>query len=244
MTFTMFESPELDQLPNVGIDGCKRGWIGVFRNAGVGDLRAFVIDHIATLPHDRFGCIAIDIPIGLPDFGSRLCDTQARKILWHRGCCVFPAPIRSLLDAPTYSDACARREAAEGKRVSKQAWHIFTKIEQVDIFLRRNRHLANKVYEVHPEVSFCKMNKGIPLDTKKSRSTGKAERRELVDRHFGEGTFIRLKESLVPGGWGDDDLLDACAALWSAERIAFGVAQTLPEFPPHDSIGLPMRIVF
>jgi predicted RNase H-like nuclease len=42
----------------------------------------------------------------------------------------------------------------------------------------------------------------------------------------------------------DDDILDAFAALWTAERITSGVAVTLPENKPLDSTGLPMRIVY
>ena len=40
------------------------------------------------------------------------------------------------------------------------------------------------------------------------------------------------------------DILDAFAALWTAERIAAGRARTLPEQPPMDDTGLPMRIVY
>jgi len=42
---------------------------------------------------------------------------------------------------------------------------------------------------------------------------------------------------------GDDDILDAFAALWSAERIPRGVSQSLPERPPTDRFGLRMEIV-
>jgi len=39
-----------------------------------------------------------------------------------------------------------------------------------------------------------------------------------------------------------DDIADAFAALWSAERLLAGTAQRLPEAPVHDSYGLPMHI--
>ncbi|MFL5635521.1 MAG: DUF429 domain-containing protein, partial [Gemmatimonadaceae bacterium] len=42
----------------------------------------------------------------------------------------------------------------------------------------------------------------------------------------------------------DDDILDAFAALWTAERVARGAAITLPHAdPPMDSVGLPMRML-
>jgi predicted RNase H-like nuclease len=47
----------------------------------------------------------------------------------------------------------------------------------------------------------------------------------------------------VPRGAQEDDLLDAFAALWTAERIHDGVAQTLGDAHA-DRTGLPMRIVY
>ncbi len=41
-----------------------------------------------------------------------------------------------------------------------------------------------------------------------------------------------------------DDLLDACAAAWTAGRVAKGAAERLPETPPTDARGLRMEIVF
>ena len=42
-------------------------------------------------------------------------------------------------------------------------------------------------------------------------------------------------------GW--DDLLDAFAALWTAERILRGEAITVPKVPPEDRYGLRMEMV-
>ena len=39
-----------------------------------------------------------------------------------------------------------------------------------------------------------------------------------------------------------DDLLDACAACWSARRIAEGRAESLPREPHSDARGLRMQI--
>lgn len=41
----------------------------------------------------------------------------------------------------------------------------------------------------------------------------------------------------------DDDLLDAFAALWTAERILRGEARTVPRIPPEDRFGLRMEMV-
>jgi len=44
---------------------------------------------------------AIDIPVGLPDTGSREADSVARKFIGPRASSVFPCPIRLALEATT-----------------------------------------------------------------------------------------------------------------------------------------------
>ena len=46
----------------------------------------------------------------------------------------------------------------------------------------------------------------------------------------------------LSGSAGLDDLLDAVAAAWSAQRVAEGSAQRLPDTPPTDARGLRMEI--
>jgi predicted RNase H-like nuclease len=40
-----------------------------------------------------------------------------------------------------------------------------------------------------------------------------------------------------------DDLLDACAALWTANRITDGIVRRFPLAAPSDRLGLRMEIV-
>lgn len=231
---------------SIGLDGCKRGWIGVYRNIHTQQLETHIFERIELVNPSQFNCIAIDIPIGLPDLGSRDCDIEARRILRSRRSCVFPAPIRPVMVAKTYEAACEIRFRLDGKKISKQTFNIMPKILEVDNLLQNNRALRKCIFEVHPEVSFCIMNGGIPLQHKKKRSAGKHERIRLVDGCFGARSFTRLANSLdAHDGWADDDLLDACAALWTAEKIVKGASKSLPEESINpDSTGLPMRIVF
>jgi predicted RNase H-like nuclease len=90
------------------------------------------------------------------------------------------------------------------------------------------------VYEVHPEVTFCAWA-GEELPPKKTREGAEA-RRALVKAHFGEIPPLAR-------GMHENDLLDALAALWTAERIAQGNARELGD--AHlDVTGLPMRIAY
>ena len=41
---------------------------------------------------------------------------------------------------------------------------------------------------------------------------------------------------------GADDLIDACAACWTAARIVRGEAVSFPDPPERDSYGLPVAI--
>jgi predicted RNase H-like nuclease len=82
------------------------------------------------------------MPIGLPERGPRACDLEARRLLGPgRASSVFPAPIRPVLVATSYDDACQIRLQVEGKKLSRQAWVIVPKIREVDDMLRDNSEL-------------------------------------------------------------------------------------------------------
>ena len=51
-------------------------------------------------------------------------------------------------------------------------------------------------------------------------------------------------EDPTPSGVAIDDLLDAMAILWTADRYATGAAERLPESPEVDERGLRMEIWF
>ena len=229
----------------IGIDGCKTGWVGVVRDSETSQASARIIDRIENLEINLYDCIAIDIPIGLPSQGSRECDLGARVILKPRGCCVFPAPIRPLLKAGNYAEACAIKMENDKKKISLQTWGILPKIAEVDEILQGNKELIDKFIEVHPEVSFCRLNDNRPLLNGKKSADGKKDRIKLVDGYFGPGTFKQLKNSLAAcRGWADNDLLDACAALWTAERIIKSIALSTSAQLIYDDTGIPMRMMY
>ncbi len=151
-----------------------------------------VVRTFAELIELRFELVLIDIPIGLLDEGPRACDVEARKLLGPRRSSVFPAPSRRLLRARSYRGQC-----------SKQLWNILYKIREVDDVM--TPRLQRRVREAHPECSFALLN-GAPLRFPKKTREGLAERRALV------GPVPKL------AGATEDDVLDACALLWSAQR--------------------------
>jgi predicted RNase H-like nuclease len=147
-----------------------------------------------------------------------------------------------VLRATSWEEACRIREGLEGRRISKQAWAIVAKIREVDAALRREPARAAWVHEVHPEVCFARWN-GSPMQHGKKSAPGRRERLALVSRHFGRAAFAAVRLRHARRDVSDDDVLDAFAALWSAERIVRGGAERLPAAPPRDARGLRMEIV-
>jgi predicted RNase H-like nuclease len=218
-----------------GIDGCKAGWLAVMRNGTQLETRICHSDAEMLALFAECAIVAIDIPIGLTESGPRLCDEQARKRLGPRASSVFPAPIRALLDARDYADASETSRRLQNKGISKQMWMIVPKIGEIDHLLQTRPVLRHRVFEVHPEVSFGAWNGG-PLAHSKHTEEGLDARRRLAREHFGE-------IPPVPRGAKEDDLLDALAALWTAERIEANQHTELGD-GRIDATGLPMRIVF
>ena len=226
-----------------GIDGCRLGWLRVeMLEPGRYDAHVFrTADDLLNDATD-FALMAIDIPIGLTEGGSRDCDIAARRLIGPRRSSVFPAPVRAALDALTYEDAALRSRAAHGKSLSRQAFAIIPKIREVDTLLRANPELQARVREVHPEVSFFLMNGARCLEHPKKKADGFAARRRLVELEF-PGGYDTVRRQFDRRSVAHDDILDAFAALWSARRTASGRPATIPETPGRDRFGLRMEML-
>jgi predicted RNase H-like nuclease len=232
-------------MPNIaGVDGCPGGWIALIEQTETRSIAARVFLTFADLTNALDAAvIAIDIPIGLTDHGPRQCDLDARDHLGpKRGTSVFPAPIRSALSASTYLDANAASIAMQKKGISQQAWAIYPKIREVDEAMQANADLRSRVVEVHPELTFSTWA-GAPILPAKRTPEGHAIRRGLIASHFGPLSFESARNQVQPRHATNDDIADAFAALWTAQRMLSGKSQTLPLDPPLDSVGLPMRMV-
>lgn len=86
-----------------GVDGCRGGWLAVVEHDR--GLDALIAPDLETLLRRIPGAlIGIDIPIGLPDRGSRSCDLQARRCLGGRAEAAY---FRRLLGRVSQSRATA-----------------------------------------------------------------------------------------------------------------------------------------
>lgn len=220
-----------------GVDGYKRGWIAAI-DCGDGSTKVETFGSFKDLLERKdLTVIVVDVPIGLVAGGARECDLQARRFLGRpRGSSVFPAPIRPMLEAQNWDEACQIRFRAEGKRCSKQAAAIIPKILEVDEAM--NPDLQGRVLECHPEASFTVMNGNVALRFGKLSKEGRDERLRLLARHFID---IESHLSAVPGAI--SDILDAYACLWTARRVLCGCARRFPSTPQIDECGLRMEIL-
>jgi predicted RNase H-like nuclease len=226
-----------------GVDGYKNGWFVVLCEVGSGSMHFFArktfaeILSISPLPK----VIAVDIPIGVLDVarhGGRDCDVEARIILKQRRSSVFSPPVRAAISPKDYESAKrANRESSPSNiGISKQAYGIAPKILDVDAVMTREQQ--ERVFEVHPELSFFEMG-GHPMRNAKKTEAGYRERKSLMPE-FRE-VIQELEVKRLPK-LQKDDVLDACAACWTAIRILEKVAVRIPSEPNFDSKGLRMEM--
>lgn len=109
--------------------------------------------------------------------------------------------------------------------------------------MREDIDMQSKVWEMHPEVSFYYLAGERPMMYSKKRRDGKNERRKYLELVFDHECIQAAMDTRKLLASEEDDILDAFAALWTAERIALGKTCTIPDKPPIDSRGLAMRIV-
>jgi predicted RNase H-like nuclease len=198
----------------LGADAARGGWVAIALEDGQFADSAFERRFPALL--ERFPdavVIGVDVPIGLPEVGSRRrADLAARSVVGARRSSVFLTPPRAAVEAATYTQA---RAVAPG--TSAQGWALRTAILDVD------RIDDPRVREVHPEVSFAVLA-GAPLPHAKRTWNGHRHRLELL-----AGVGIELPDRLDAGLVAADDVLDAAVTAWTATRVARGEHLTLPE---------------
>jgi predicted RNase H-like nuclease len=244
-----------------GVDGCKAGWIAVIRDDTGTNARVFGSFEglLATMPDDAV--VAVDMPIGLPDFttkGGRGPEMLVRPLLGQRQSSVFSIPSRAAVhaDSADFTDleswyAAHRRSSEVAMRTSEpprgvsiQAFGIFAKIREIDALMIARPELRERVIESHPEVAFWRLNGGQAMRLPKKikgrvNPDGMEERKSLLGRVGHERSFL---DQAPPRGAAADDFLDACAMMLIAERHRHGETTSFPSPPGRDINGIPVAI--
>ncbi|MEO1038897.1 MAG: DUF429 domain-containing protein [Pseudomonadota bacterium] len=230
----------------LGLDGAKAGWVGVFLDLNgveAPHARLFADFRSALDAPERAHIIAVDMPIGFCDApeaegSGRACERLARARLGARRSSIFASPLRDALPATDYRDALARNRAAGGPGLSRQSFHLFAKMREIDTIM--TPALEGCVHESHPELVFTVLN-GAPMAHNKKAAEGRAERLRVLTE---AGLPLSLFEPhpLTRSQAAPDDLVDAGALALTAQRLAQGQALSLPDDPPRDRRGLRMAI--
>ncbi|WP_126946634.1 DUF429 domain-containing protein [Xanthomonas sp. BRIP62418] len=229
----------------VGIDGAGSGWLAVWE-AGDG-LQFAGYPSVAALASALGGVavLGVDIPIGLSEHAPRVADAQARRFVGgRRACSIFSAPLRGMLHARTQAEASALHRVLDhdGQRGFGVQSFALSKIRDWDDALRADPAWAQRVFEVHPEVSFAVLAGGQGLAAGKKSRAGHQQRAALLGQCYGARQVAALLECVPRALAKPDDVLDALVACWSAQRIAAGTAGSLPAVVERDACGLRMGI--
>lgn len=214
----------------VGVDGCRGGWVAVFRRAGeFGVERWETLEPLFSQAWDQ---AMVDMPIGLPEVGRRACDQAARERLGAARSSVFFAPPRPLVPATDY-------EEVRSFGMSLQTFYLLPKIRELDGWM--SPHAQRVVREAHPELAYRSRFQSL---LSKKRTPQGLQQRQAILGSVGSPFLLEQWSSSFPRKWvALDDLLDAAILLLVAEQFAAGFGSTVGG-RDRDSRGLKMEICF
>ncbi len=230
-----------------GVDGCRGGWVVVTAAQAGPDapvtLAAEVVPGLEPVidraRQGELAAVAVDMPMGLLTDQPRRSDREARAVLGPRRASVFPTPVRAVLNAATYPEACDRSRAACGRALSKQAWFLVDRIRHLDDLITRADQDA--VVEAHPECAFLRLSAEIdgggPLPSKHTPE-GQRRRVLLLRRRLGR-PFDRLWRAAPAPPL---DLLDATVLTITARHVVGGTAIVLGR--ETDPLGKLAQVVY
>lgn len=206
----------------LGVDACKGGWVGIELHDGAFARAHFAPDLDELLAgRSDLDAVGLDMPLGLADRGWRQADVAAANVLGTLRSAVFRVPPRSVWEEQEYDAAVRRCQELNGQGFSRQAWGLREKLLKANACWAAGQH---PLYEVHPEVSFWAMSGGRRLHSKKTWA-GHVERRRLL----ADAQILPPEDLGDAGRAAPDDVLDAAAAAWSADRIARDKARSFPD---------------
>lgn len=233
----------------VGLDWASKGWFGVVLDDGDWETDLFPSIGSVWKYHSDAARILIGVPIGLPTERKRTCDVAAKERLGRQHRSVFYAPVRRAVYEGNLDEAKRINERA-GFSIQNRAWNVVPRIREVDEFLDSFPGARDRLVETHPETCFHALNGRTALDAPKRTAEGIARRTALLADEHPDATAIYessvdryTKPDYASFVGGEHDLLDALVAAATARREPDRLA-TLPEDPPTDERGLPMRIVY
>jgi predicted RNase H-like nuclease len=226
-------------VPVLGVEPCPAGWVGAILEPGAPRPRlavAATIGGLVETVRQSLGieAVAIDIPIGLPDDTLRKADALAREALAGNASSVLTTLTRAAYREEARTAADAVNRALTGQGVGAPAFALRERVLEVDAWVRSRPTVM--VIEVHPELSFAMMAGG-PIEADKKTDEGQRARLAAL-----AAAGLASPSVLTGTGYAADDVIDACAAAWTAARRTSGVARPLPDPPQIFTDGIPAAI--
>ncbi|WP_071837428.1 DUF429 domain-containing protein [Thermonema rossianum] len=235
-----------DRTLYAGIDGCRGGWIAAFYVPATGRLSLAFVKQLEQALESWYAAqsVWIDIPIGLSGEGiERYIDHHMRQQLRWRKASVFVPPSYEALRKDTYEEANRIQKKLYDKGLSKQAWNLRNKIQEVHDLLLSYPALKTRFRESHPELIFQSFwHKEMPMAPKSSH-LGYVQRVEVLQQlcPAAEAAIEDFMQRVPKKLYKKDDLTDASIL---ALRAAMGNARSITQEPPCDKDGLRFRLVF
>lgn len=177
--------------------------------------------------------IAVDVPLGHEDpqgegDGLRACDRAARELLGEASDRLFVLPPPAVFDEASYHDALEACRTYGWPKLEVPLWFASERLAALADLAGEDERLV----EGHPEVSFAHMGTGEPAPLERYGDSWASLNERLEHLHaeglHPEGHLEGIEERQPRAA------LDACAAAWSAHRVAQGTARRLPADPPVD----------
>lgn len=232
----------------LGVDACKGGWFAAILEEDQAKWALYESFADLVANHKQMQACFVDIPIGLPDRGSREADAEARKALpSYLKSSIFNVPVRKAVYAPTKAEAKSINQKLTGKSLSEQSLGISMKIREVDEVLQKWPKIRSRVYESHPETCFIRMA-GVQTQYRKKDLLGGLERLRIIRNFLPkiEEFLIAVRKEHSQSVIGSDDVLDSFILAVTAKECK-GSPRFFPQGqnePPKDETGLPMAIWF
>jgi len=232
----------------VGTGLCADGWVAVVHRADGFD-HAGVFGEFGSLwgrYEEVAERIAVPVAVGLRERGEepRPPERLVRELLGPRRSAVYDAPVREATRKQRYQTASRVNQRKAGRPLAREAFEDSAALVEVDELLSAIPEARPIVVEAHPGLCF-RAFRGEPLEYDGRTAAGYAERLRTLADFDPDAPVDVVAASEATGGHevAVADVIEA-TALALTVRPGEGELRSLPEDPPTDPEGLPMRMVY
>lgn len=240
-----FEAPENKLISTgkyIGVDGCKGGWIAAIYDRGSFEIKKYSSVDELVEANKNYNELLIDMVIGLQSNKDEVRpDNAARALIPGRTSTIFAVPARQAVYAETRAAIREANKSALDKDLPAQAIAIIPKMRELDEFLQENPAHKNRLKESHPEVCFSRLNGSVVM-SRKADEAGITERVGIIKQYMPEITEEYIYQEAKRFKCNADDIVDSIVLCITANLVAQGKTDVIPEVVQEDVTGLRMQM--